>query len=110
MDPIVQSEDLLSERPGYRRVRLERVSDNCWCARDRSAFLICLLMPQRGVRCYSRGGRSITELTAFGFTELQNRAEVIGMDRNEAVFDLFFPAPVPDWTFLKWKASLPCLP
>ena len=84
---MTENENRLSEGPGCRLVRIERIANNCWRAREWSAFLVCLLLPARGFRCYSREGVAVVELTDIGLSELRNRslAEnniIVGVNEN----------------------------
>ena len=107
MHNITENENRQSEGSDRCLVRVEHIADNCWRAREWSAFLVCLLMPTRGVlRCYIRRDQAIAELTDIGLSELKNRSLSADVDDNQAVFSIPFPGVLSDGVFLSWKKKL----
>lgn len=106
MSKMTENENRLSEGPGCRLVRIERIANNCWRAREWSAFLVCLLLPARGFRCYSREGQAVVELTDIGLSELRNRSLAENRSDSEVVFSIPFPGALSDGVFLSWKKKL----
>ena len=107
MHQITENEDRRPDGSDRCLVRVEHIADNCWRAKEWSAFLVCLLMPNRGVlRCYTMQDQAVAELTDIGLSELKNRSLSADMDDNQAVFSIPFPGTLSDGVFLSWKKKL----
>lgn len=107
MHKITENEDRRPDGSDRCLVRVEHIADNCWRAKEWSAFLVCLLMPNRGVlRCYTMQDQAVAELTDIGLSELKNRSLSADMDDNQAVFSIPFPGTLSDEVFLSWKKKL----